>query len=84
MRVGEDSQSSRDGQGIGAARRRFVISEEGIVVAACPYFDALLRRRSSAGLGSRHLAAASVSQKLRVIAIVVSESGVVRVFHDGD
>jgi hypothetical protein len=35
------------------------------------------------GFGSRHLAAASISQGLGVIAIVVSESGVVRVFHAG-
>ena len=35
------------------------------------------------GLGSRHLAAASVSQKLDIIAIVVSERAVVRVFHRG-
>jgi diadenylate cyclase len=35
------------------------------------------------GFGSRHLAAASISQRLGVIAIVVSESGVVRVFHAG-
>lgn len=36
------------------------------------------------GLGSRHLAAASISQRLGVVAIVVSESGVVRVFHAGE
>jgi hypothetical protein len=35
------------------------------------------------GFGSRHLAAASISQRLGVVAIVVSESGVVRVFHGG-
>jgi hypothetical protein len=36
------------------------------------------------GLGSRHLAAASVSQRLGVVAIVVSESAIVRVFHGGE
>jgi diadenylate cyclase len=36
------------------------------------------------GLGSRHLAAASISQRLGAVAIVVSESGVVRVFHRGE
>jgi diadenylate cyclase len=35
------------------------------------------------GLGSCHLAAASMSQRLRIVAVVVSESGVVRVFHRG-
>jgi hypothetical protein len=36
------------------------------------------------GLGSRHLAAASISHRLGIIAIVVSESSVVRVFHRGE
>jgi DNA integrity scanning protein DisA with diadenylate cyclase activity len=62
----------------------FVISETGAVVAACRYLDASVEQiELPLGLGSRHLAAASVSQRLGAIAIVVSESGVVRVFHDG-
>jgi diadenylate cyclase len=62
----------------------FVISEAGTVVAACRYLDASVEQiELPLGLGSRHLAAASVSQRLGAIAIVVSESGVVRVFHDG-
>ena len=62
----------------------FVVSEEGVVLAACRYLDASAGDVDlPLGLGSRHLAAASVSQKLPVIAIVVSESGVVRVFHGG-
>src|SRR5919106_5152109 len=60
----------------------FVISEAGAVVAACRYLDASVEQIDlPLGLGSRHLAAASVSQKLGAIAIVVSESGVVRIFH---
>jgi diadenylate cyclase len=35
------------------------------------------------GLGSRHLAAASISKVTRAIAIVVSESAVVRIFEGG-
>ncbi len=35
------------------------------------------------GLGSRHLAAASISSETNAIAIVVSESSVVRVFYQG-
>jgi hypothetical protein len=62
----------------------FVISDAGTVVAACRYLDASVEQiELPLGLGSRHLAAASVSQRLDAIAIVVSESGVVRVFHQG-
>jgi DNA integrity scanning protein DisA with diadenylate cyclase activity len=62
----------------------FVISETGIVVAACRYLDASVEQIDlPLGFGSRHLAAASVSQRLGAVAIVVSESGVVRVFYDG-
>jgi DNA integrity scanning protein DisA with diadenylate cyclase activity len=62
----------------------FVISDAGTVVAACRYLDASADEiELPLGLGSRHLAAASISRKLGAIAIVVSESGVVRVFHAG-
>ena len=62
----------------------FVISEAGIVVAACRYLDASGEQIDlPLGFGSRHLAAASISQRLGALAIVVSESGVVRVFHAG-
>ena len=63
----------------------FVISDTGTVVAACRYLDASVEQIDlPLGLGSRHLAAASISQRLGAIAIVVSESGVVRVFHGGE
>ncbi len=62
----------------------FVISEAGIVVAACRYLDASAEQiELPLGFGSRHLAAASISRRLGALAIVVSESGVVRVFHAG-
>jgi DNA integrity scanning protein DisA with diadenylate cyclase activity len=62
----------------------FVISHDGTVVAACRYLDTRVESVDlPMGLGSRHLAAASVSQQLRVLAIVVSESGVVRIFRQG-
>ena len=62
----------------------FVISEQGSVVAACRYLDASAEQIDlPLGLGSRHLAAASISRHIGALAIVVSESGVVRVFHDG-
>lgn len=62
----------------------FVIAQSGVVVAACRYLDASVEQIDlPLGLGSRHLAAASMSKRLGVVAIVVSESGVVRVFHRG-
>ncbi len=62
----------------------FVISESGVVVAACRYLDASAEQIDlPLGFGSRHIAAASISHRLGVLAIVVSESGVVRVFHGG-
>ena len=54
-------------------------------MAACRYLDASVENVDlPLGLGSRHLAAASVSQRLGIVAIVVSESGIVRVFHRGE
>ena len=62
----------------------FVISHAGIVLAACRYLDASVEQLDlPLGFGSRHMAAASISRRLGAIAIVVSESGVVRVFHGG-
>lgn len=62
----------------------FVISDAGIVLAACRYLDASVEQIDlPLGFGSRHLAAASVSQRVGAIGVVVSESGVVRVFHNG-
>lgn len=63
----------------------FVLSDDGVVVAACRYLDAPVRDIDlPLGLGSRHLAAASVSKNLGIIAIVVSDSATVRVFCAGD
>jgi diadenylate cyclase len=62
----------------------FVVSEEGVVVAACRYLDASVGDIDlPLGLGSRHLAAASISKRLGIIAIVVSDSAIVRVFYAG-
>jgi diadenylate cyclase len=62
----------------------FVISDTGHVLAACRYLDASVEEIDlPLGFGSRHLAAASISRRLGALAIVVSESGVVRVFHEG-
>ena len=63
----------------------FIVAEDGTVVAACQYLDAPAEGVDIPfGLGSRHLAAASISKRVGVVAIVVSESGIVRVFHHGE
>ena len=61
-----------------------MISDEGIVVSACRYLDAVASDVVLPyGMASRHLAGASISQSTDAVAIVVSESSMVRVFDDG-
>jgi diadenylate cyclase len=62
----------------------FVVSDRGIVVSACRYLDAAASDVVLPyGMASRHLAGASISQVTDAVAIVVSESSMVRVFDDG-
>ena len=62
----------------------FVLDEDGTVLAACRYLDTSSKDIDmTLGLGSRHLAGASVSRDTNAIAIVVSESAVVRIFYEG-
>ena len=62
----------------------FVVSNAGFVVSACRYLDAMASDVILPfGLGSRHVAGASVSAVTETVAIVVSESAMVRVFHTG-
>lgn len=66
----------------------FVIREDGVVLAAGRYLkfgeDEKNLVSLPLGLGSRHMAAAGISQDTEAIAIVVSEtSGVARVFQGG-
>ena len=62
----------------------FVVSDQGIVEAACRYLDAMASDVALPyGMASRHLAGASISQVTDAVAIVVSESSMVRVFDDG-
>jgi diadenylate cyclase len=62
----------------------FVIDGDGIVLSACRYFESTLSRtQQPLGLGTRHLAAASISAATGAIAIVVSESSIVRIYADG-
>jgi hypothetical protein len=62
----------------------FVVSREGIVLSACRYLDAVAAQVDvPLGLGSRHIAAASMSAATKAVGIVVSESSVVRLFCQG-
>jgi DNA integrity scanning protein DisA with diadenylate cyclase activity len=63
----------------------FIISDDGIVISACRYINASSEGINlSMGLGSRHMAAASVTNQINAVAVVVSESSIVRVFDDGE
>lgn len=63
----------------------FVVSDDGIVISACRYIDAMSRNvELPLGLGTRHLAAASITRVTNAVAVVVSESSVVRVFDEGE
>jgi diadenylate cyclase len=63
----------------------FVVSNEGVVVSATRYIDAVSENLSvPLGLGSRHMAAASVSKQTSAVAVAVSESSMVRMFDDGE
>jgi diadenylate cyclase len=62
----------------------FIVSDDGTVVSACRHLDASSKGIDlPLGLGSRHLAAASMTRDTDAVAVVVSESSVVRVFDDG-
>ena len=63
----------------------FVVSNEGVVLSAARYLDTVSEDLSvPLGLGSRHMAAASVSKRTGSVAVVVSESSMVRMFDDGE
>jgi len=63
----------------------FIVSGEGIVLSACRYLNASAEGINLLlGLGSRHMAAASMTRETQALAVVVSESSVVRVFAKGE
>src|SRR6516164_1264344 len=63
----------------------FVVTDDGVFLAAGRYLDANASHVGVPfGLGSRHIAAASISFATNAIAIVVSESSIVRVFQRGN
>jgi DNA integrity scanning protein DisA with diadenylate cyclase activity len=63
----------------------FVVSDEGTVLSAARYIDTVSDGLEvPLGLGSRHMAGASVSRRTNAVAVVVSESSTVRVFDNGE
>jgi DNA integrity scanning protein DisA with diadenylate cyclase activity len=62
----------------------FVVRDDGLVEAAGRYIEVKHPVSLPSGLGGRHLAAAAVTKETKAIAIVVSETGVVRLFKDGE
>src|ERR671917_1005377 len=63
----------------------FVVSDEGVVLSAARYIDAVSNHLElPLGLGSRHVAAASVSSRTDAVAVAGSESSTGRMFDDGE
>jgi DNA integrity scanning protein DisA with diadenylate cyclase activity len=63
----------------------FIVSDDGIVLSGCRYLNASSEGlKLPLGLGSRHMAAASMTHQTSAVAVVVSESSVVRVFDNGE
>lgn len=63
----------------------FVVADNGVVISACRYIDAFSEGVNlPLGLGSRHMAAASITRQTKAVAVVVSESSIVRVFDEGE
>jgi DNA integrity scanning protein DisA with diadenylate cyclase activity len=59
----------------------FIVSTYGHVISAARYFNvASLDFDLLLGLGTRHIAAASISQQTEALAVVVSESSIIRIF----
>jgi len=63
----------------------FVVSAAGRIESATRYFESSLSpNRLPLGLGTRHHAAASITAATNTVAVVVSESSIVRVFSSGE
>ena len=63
----------------------FVISGEGVACASGRYLDVDARSvRIQQGLGGRHAASAAITAETEAVAVVVSESGVIRVYQSGE
>jgi DNA integrity scanning protein DisA with diadenylate cyclase activity len=63
----------------------FIVSDNGVFLSAGRYINASSEGIDlPLGLGARHMAAASITLHTNAIAVVVSESSIVRIFDDGE
>jgi diadenylate cyclase len=63
----------------------FIITDKGIIISACRYiYTNSTDIDLPLGLGSRHIAAASITKETNAVAVVVSESSIIRIFDDGE
>jgi diadenylate cyclase len=62
----------------------FVVSKYGTFISAARYISVENGTPLMPGLGTRHAAAASITSSTRAVAIVVSQSSVVRVYAQGE
>lgn len=60
-----------------------IVTSDGFLEAAGRYILLEPDANTASGLGGRHLAAASITTRTQAVAIVVSASGIVRVYKDG-
>jgi diadenylate cyclase len=63
----------------------FIVSDDRAIISACQYINASSKGIDlPLGQGSRHMAAASITRETDAVVVVVSESGVVRIFDNGE
>jgi DNA integrity scanning protein DisA with diadenylate cyclase activity len=63
----------------------FIVAEDGTFVSGGRYLDVAISDIDiPLGLGTRHLAAAAASRHFEVVAVAVSQAGIVRVFCRGE
>lgn len=62
----------------------FLVHDRGTFVSATRYIDVDPATPLVPGLGTRHAAAASITRETTAVAIVVSQSSIVRVYHEGE
>ena len=62
----------------------FVVSGKGTFVSAARYIDVAPGTEFMPGLGTRHAAAASITAETKAVAVLVSQSSIVRVYSRGE
>lgn len=63
----------------------FILDEDGIIISAGRYLEVSVKDlKILKGLGARHLACAAITRETEAIAVVVSTSGDIRIYKDGE